>query len=42
MATADVEMGANMILTPGGQIAQRIYEALPYVDQVEVKKRTLR
>lgn len=39
VATADVEMGANMILTPGGQIAQRIYEALPYVDRVEVKKR---
>ena len=32
------EMGANMILTPGEQIAQRIYEALPYVDEVDVQK----
>jgi len=35
---ANVEMGANMILTPGEQIAQRIYEALPYVDEVDVQK----
>lgn len=38
LSVADVEMGANMILTPSGQIAQRIYDALPYVDQVTVKK----
>ncbi len=40
LSVASVEMGANMILTPGGeQIAQRIYRALPYVDHVEVQKR---
>ena len=39
LSVASVEMGANMILTPGEQIAQRIYRALPYVDHVEVQKR---
>ena len=39
LSVANVEMGANMILTPGEQIAQRIYEALPYVDEVDVQKR---
>lgn len=39
LSVASVEMGANMILTPGEQIAQRICRALPYVDQVEVQKR---
>ena len=29
LSVASVEMGANMILTPGEQIAQRIYRALP-------------
>ena len=38
LSVANVEMGANMILTPGEQIAQRIYEALPYVDEVDVQK----
>ena len=39
LSAASVEMGANMILTPGEQIAQRIYKALPYVDRVDVQKR---
>lgn len=36
---ASVEIGANLILTPGEQIAHRVYSALPYVDQVDVQKR---
>lgn len=39
LSVASVEMGANMILTPGEQIAQRIYGELPYVDRVDVQKR---
>ena len=37
LSVASVEMGANMILTPGEQIAQRIYGELPYVDRVDVQ-----
>ena len=36
---ASVEMGANMILTPSEQIAQRIYDGLPYIHEVQVHKR---
>lgn len=39
LSVASVELGANMILTPGEQIAQRIYRELPYVDRVEIQKR---
>ena len=39
LTVADVDMGSNLILTPGDQIAQRILEGLPYVDSVEVRKR---
>ena len=35
---ASVEMGANMILTPSEQIAQRIYDGLPYIHEVQVHK----
>lgn len=36
---ASVEMGANMILTPSEQIAQRLYDGLPYLHEVRVHKR---
>ena len=36
---ASVEMGANMILTPSEQIAQRLYDGLPYLHEVQVHKR---
>ncbi len=36
---ASVEMGANMILTPSEQIAQRLYDGLPYIHEVKVQKR---
>lgn len=39
LSVADVELGANLILTPGEQIAQRIYKGLPYVNHVDVQKR---
>lgn len=39
LTVADVEQGSNLILTPGDQIANRIYKSLPYVDQVDVRKR---
>lgn len=38
-AAAGVEKGANLILTPGDQVAGRIYKTLPYVNEVKVKKR---
>ena len=36
---ASVEMGANMILSPSEQFAQRIYDGLPYIHEVQVHKR---
>ncbi len=39
LPVAGVEVGSNLILTPGDQIVQRICDALPYVDSVEVHKR---
>lgn len=36
---ASVEKGTNLILTPGEQVAGRLYKNLPYVDHVEVHKR---
>ena len=36
---ASVEKGSNLILTPGEQVAGRLYKNLPYVDHVEVQKR---
>ncbi len=39
LTVADVEKDSNLILTPGDQIANRIYKSLPYVDRVEVRKR---
>lgn len=39
LTVASVEKGSNLILTPGEQIANRIYKNLPYVDQVKVQKR---
>ena len=38
LAVANVDMGSNLILTPGDQIAQRLYDGLPYIDRVEVHK----
>ncbi len=38
LSVADVDMGSNLILTPGDQIAQRLYDGLPYIDRVEVHK----
>ena len=38
-AVASVEKGSNLILTPGEQVAGRLYKNLPYVDHVEVQKR---
>jgi len=39
LAAASVNMGENLILTQKDLIAQRLYDALPYVDQVTVRKR---
>ncbi len=39
LTVANVEKGSNLILTPGEQIANRIYKNLPYVDRVQVQKR---
>lgn len=39
LEVANVEQGANLILTPGDQIANRIYKSLSYVDRVQVQKR---
>jgi len=39
LTVADVEQDSNLILTPGDQIANRIYKSLPYVDHVDVQKR---
>jgi cell division protein FtsQ len=39
LGTAAVEEGSNLILTPKEQIAQRIYEGLPYVENVKIQKR---
>ena len=36
---ASVEKGSNLILTPGEQVAGRLYKNLPYVDHVDVQKR---
>ena len=36
---ASVEKGSNLILTPGEQVAGRLYKNLPYVDHVDVRKR---
>ena len=36
---ASVEKGSNLILTPGEQVAGRLYKKLPYVDHVDVQKR---
>ena len=36
---ASVEKGSNLILTPGEQVAGRMYKKLPYVDHVDVQKR---
>ena len=38
-AVASVEKGSNLILTPGEQVAGRLYKNLPYVDHVDVRKR---
>lgn len=39
LSVASIPQGGNLILTPSDQIAQRICEALPYVEKVEVSKR---
>lgn len=39
LSVANVDMGANLILTSGDLIAQRLYDSLPYVDRVTVRKR---
>ena len=39
LEAARVDMGENLILTQKDLIAQRIYDTLPYVDTVTVKKR---
>jgi len=36
---ASVEKGSNLILTPGEQVAGRLYKNLPHVDHVDVRKR---
>ena len=39
LAAAKVNMGENLILTQKDLIVQRLYDTLPYVDQVTVQKR---
>ena len=39
LEAARVDMGENLILTQKDLIAQRLYDSLPYVDSVTVKKR---
>ena len=39
LAVANVEFGANLILTPEEQIAHRVSKNLPYVEQVKAQKR---
>ena len=39
LTVAKVELGSNLVLMPKEQIAQRLQDELPYLDQVKIQKR---